>query len=57
MTFAEKLAESVARTDLSIQRSMGQQARRIVEEASTGVFRVDACQNGPRHNCELNISN
>jgi len=41
----------------SLVHSLQQQAERITTESAHGVFQADRCQNGPKHNCEINISN
>jgi len=54
-----QVATSLARiqADPSLMRSLQQQMHRVTADASDGVFQVAPCQRGPKHNCELNISN
>ena len=55
----QKLTESLTRAQKnpSLLHSLQQQAERVTAESVSGVFQADRCQNGPKHNCEINISN
>jgi hypothetical protein len=57
MTAAEKLNASLRGADSALAMSLRLQTRLVVADTSHGVFQAEPCQRGPKHNCELNISN
>jgi hypothetical protein len=53
-TFTASMAQ--AQQDVALQISLQEQMLRIISDKTSGTFQIASCQNGPRHNCELNIN-